>query len=194
MVDGWFTLNLISSTLVVDWFTVTWSQPPWLMVGSLKFDLDSLSRWLVYLNLISTVLVNGWVTVTWSQPPWLMAGSLKFDLDHLGRCLTHWNLISAVLVDGWFTLNLISSTFVDRRLTETWSRRPWSLAGALTLDLNLGCWLVHWNFISTVLLYGWFNETWSRLSWSMAGSHVTWYQALWLMAGSLKFDLDRFGL
>ena len=135
LVDGWFTLNLISITLV--------------MAGSLKFDLDCLSRCLAHWNLIST-LVDDWFTeiwsalvdgcfteiwsrpscsmagshLTWSQPPWLMAGSLKFDLDRLGRWVVHLNLISTVSVDGYITLNLISTALVDGWLTEIWSR--WS--------------------------------------------------------------------
>ena len=138
------------------------------MAGSLKFDLDHLSRWLVHGNLISTVFIDVWFTetssrlsrsisgshLTWSQPPWLMVGSLKFDLDSLGRCLVHWNLISAVLVDGWYTVNLISTTLVDGWFTEIWLRPSWSMPGSL---------------IST-LVDDWFTKIWSRPSWSMAGS------------------------
>ena len=107
-----------------------------------------------------------------------MGGSLKFNLDRLGRCLVHWNLILAVLVDIW--------------LTQTWSRRSWSIAGSHLIcsqphwlmadsqkfDLDrLSRWAVHWNLISTVLVVLWFTETWSAPSWSISDS--------------LKFDLDR---
>ena len=41
LVDGCFTLNLISTPYVDGWFLETWSLP-WLMSGSLKFDLNHL--------------------------------------------------------------------------------------------------------------------------------------------------------
>ena len=88
------------------------------MAGSLKFDLDRLSRWLVHCNLISTTLVDGWFTLNLISITLVMAGSLKLDLGRLGRCLVHLNLISEVSVDFWLTLNLISTALVEGWFTE----------------------------------------------------------------------------
>ena len=130
-----------------------WSPPPWLIAGSLKFDLDCLGGCLALWNLISTTLVERWFTEIWSRLSWSMSDSLKLDLGslgwwllhwHLSWWLVHWNLISTVLIDVWFTLNLISSTLVDGRFTEIWSRPSGSMASSLKLEPDrLGRWLLH---------------------------------------------------
>ena len=68
--------NLISTTLVVGWFTLNLISITLVMAGSLKFDLDRHGRCVAHLNLISAVSVDFWLTL---------------------------NLISTALVDGWFT-------------------------------------------------------------------------------------------
>ena len=111
LVDGCFTLNLISTTYVDDWFIEIWTWPswsiaaahltlsqPWLMAASLKLDLGRLGRLLFHWNLISTTSVDDWFTATWSPPSWSIAGSLKLDLNHMCWGLVHWNLISTALV------------------------------------------------------------------------------------------------
>ena len=138
------------------------------------------------------MLVDGWFTETWSQPHLLMSGSLKFELDRLGWWLDYRNLIAAALVDCWFTETWSRPSWSMAGSHLTWSRPPWLMGGSLKFDLDrLRLCLVDRNLISNVLTDVWFYETWSRSSRSISGSHLTWFQPLCLMAGSLKFDLDR---
>ena len=51
-----------------------------------------------------------------------MSGSLKLDLGRLGPLMVHRNLMSTTFVDDWFT--------------EIGSRRSWSMASSVKLDLN----------------------------------------------------------